>query len=107
MQHGDLDQQRRDAILKFFRQGSSRILVATNSLCRGIDVPQVNWVINYDVPTSIEELVHRNGRCGRFNREGSSITFVTGEDKSQIERFRVQYGFNLEDLPSEVLKTKN
>lgn len=78
--HGDMDQAQRDVIMKEFRSGSSRVLITTDLLARGIDVQQVSLVINYDLPANRENYIHRIGRGGRFGRKGVSINFVTSED---------------------------
>lgn len=75
--HGDMDQNQRDLIMKEFRSGSSRVLIATDLLARGIDVQQVSLVINYDLPANRENYIHRIGRGGRFGRKGVAINFVT------------------------------
>jgi len=75
--HGDMDQHQRDLIMKEFRSGSSRVLIATDLLARGIDVQQVSLVINYDLPANRENYIHRIGRGGRFGRKGVAINFVT------------------------------
>ncbi|CAG8434198.1 6082_t:CDS:2 [Scutellospora calospora] len=78
--HGDMDQSQRDVIMKEFRSGSSRVLITTDLLARGIDVQQVSLVINYDLPTNRENYIHRIGRGGRFGRKGVAINFVTSDD---------------------------
>jgi translation initiation factor 4A len=70
----------RDIIMKEFRSGSSRVLITTDLLARGIDVQQVSLVINYDLTTNRENYIHRIGRGGRFGRKGVAINFVTTED---------------------------
>jgi len=77
--HGDMDQRERDLILREFRSGSSRVLITTDLLARGIDVQQVSLVINYDLPTNRENYIHRIGRGGRFGRKGVAINFLTTE----------------------------
>merc|ERR1711916_41186 len=64
--HGSMDQRERDIIMREFRTGSSRVLITTDLLARGIDVQQVSLVINYDIPTHRENYIHRIGRGGRF-----------------------------------------
>jgi len=66
--------------MKEFRSGSSRVLITTDLLARGIDVQQVSLVINYDLPTIRENYIHRIGRGGRFGRKGVAINFVTTDD---------------------------
>ncbi len=75
--HGDMDQNTRDVIMREFRSGSSRVLITTDLLARGIDVQQVSLVINYDLPTQPENYLHRIGRSGRFGRKGVAINFVS------------------------------
>jgi translation initiation factor 4A len=67
-----------------FRTGSSRVLITTDLLARGIDVQQVSLVINYDLPVNRENYIHRIGRGGRFGRKGVAINFVTGEDQRNL-----------------------
>merc|ERR1712019_137025 len=83
--HGDMDQREGDLILSEFRSGSSRVLITTDLLARGIDVQQVSLVINYDLPTNRENYIHRIGRSGRFGRKGVAINFVTEEDKRNLK----------------------
>lgn len=80
LQHGDMEQKTRETIMKDFRSGSSRVLITTDLLARGIDVQQVSLVINYDLPANRENYIHRIGRGGRFGRKGVAINFVTTED---------------------------
>merc|ERR1711866_36050 len=84
--HGDMDQRERDIIMREFRTGSSRVLITTDLLARGIDVQQVSLVINYDLPTNRENYLHRIGRSGRFGRKGVAITFVTEEDGAALQK---------------------
>merc|ERR1712002_1199897 len=79
--HVDMEQGERDIIMKEFRTGSSRVLITTDLLARGIDVQQVSLVINYDLPNNRENYIHRIGRGGRFGRKGVAINFVTEEDR--------------------------
>jgi len=78
--HGELDQKERDTIMREFRTGSSRVLITTDLLARGIDVQQVSLVINYDMPPNRENYIHRIGRSGRFGRKGVSINFIVKAD---------------------------
>uniref|UniRef100_A0A2K5R3G2 RNA helicase n=1 Tax=Cebus imitator TaxID=2715852 RepID=A0A2K5R3G2_CEBIM len=74
--HGDMDQKERDVIMREFRSGSSRVLITTDLLARGINVQQVSLVINYDLPTNRENYIHRIGRGGRFGRKGVAINMT-------------------------------
>ena len=68
-----MEQRQREVLMKEFRSGSSRVLITTDLLARGIDVQQVSLVINYDLPTNRENYIHRIGRSGRFGRQGVAI----------------------------------
>jgi ATP-dependent RNA helicase RhlE len=81
---GNLPQHRRQAALDGFRNGSIKILVATNIASRGIDVLRISHVINYDMPESTDDYIHRIGRTGRVDKNGDSLTFVTKADASKI-----------------------
>lgn len=88
--HGDMSQHQRDVSMGRFRNGSTNILIATDVAARGIDVDDVEAVINYDLPQDIEYYVHRIGRTGRAGKTGRSFTFVSGREIfriRQIERF--------------------
>ena len=78
--HGDLKQTQRDAVMKKFRNRTLEILVATDVAARGIDVDNVEMVINYDLPQDEEQYVHRIGRTGRAGRHGKAFTFVVGRE---------------------------
>ena len=80
--HGNLRQSKRDRVIAGFRDGKSRILVATDVAARGLDIPLIQHVINYDLPQVPEDYIHRIGRTGRAGKEGSALTFLTSSDKS-------------------------
>ena len=82
--HGDLSQAQRDKVMQGFRKGTTEILIATDVAARGIDVDDVEAVINYDVPQDIEYYVHRIGRTGRAGRSGRSFTLVVGREIYKI-----------------------
>merc|ERR1711967_90819 len=100
--HGDMDQRERDIIMREFRTGSSRVLITTDLLARGIDVQQVSLVINFDLPTNRENYIHRIGRSGRFGRKGVAINFVTKDDESMLQNIQRFYNTVIEQLPSNV-----
>ncbi len=88
--HGDMSQHQRDVAMNRFRNGGTNILIATDVAARGIDVDNVEAVINYDLPQDMEYYVHRIGRTGRAGKTGRSFTFVSGREIyriRQIERF--------------------
>ena len=80
--HGNLRQSKRDRVITAFRNGKSRILVATDVAARGLDIPLIQHVINYDLPQVPEDYIHRIGRTGRAGKEGSALTFLTINDRS-------------------------
>ncbi|KIC39759.1 DEAD/DEAH box helicase [Leisingera sp. ANG-M7] len=82
--HGDLDQSQRTKTLDAFREGSLRILVASDVAARGLDVPSVSHVFNFDVPGHAEDYVHRIGRTGRAGREGKAITICIPRDDKAL-----------------------
>ncbi|KAK5008736.1 translation initiation factor eIF4A [Elasticomyces elasticus] len=100
--HGDMDQSQRDVIMKEFRSGSSRVLIATDLLARGIDVQQVSLVINYDLPANRENYIHRIGRGGRFGRKGVAINFVTADDVRMMREIEQFYSTQIEEMPMNV-----
>ena len=83
--HGDKQQPERVSALKDFKNGKTPILVATDLASRGLDIPNVNLVINYDAPNNIDDYVHRIGRTGRMGKEGKSITFINEKNKPLIK----------------------
>jgi superfamily II DNA/RNA helicase len=88
--HGDMHQKERTRTLNQLRDGRMRVLVATDVAARGIDVPGINLVVNYDAPRMAEDYVHRIGRTGRAGRAGVAVTFLGQEDRGlvrRIERF--------------------
>ncbi|WP_440937165.1 DEAD/DEAH box helicase [Candidatus Pelagibacter sp.] len=80
--HGNLRQSKRDRVIRGFRSGKNRILVATDVAARGLDIPLIQHVINYDLPQVPEDYIHRIGRTGRAGKEGSAMTFLTNHDYS-------------------------
>jgi superfamily II DNA/RNA helicase len=88
--HGDMRQRERSQMLQRLRDGKMKVLVATDVAARGIDVPGINLVVNYDAPRQAEDYVHRIGRTGRAGRAGVAVTFLGHSDRHlvrQIERF--------------------
>jgi len=100
--HGDVGQKERDVILNEFRTGSSRVLITTDLLARGIDVQQVSLVINYDLPRNLENYIHRIGRSGRFGRKGVAINFVTQDDHRALRELEQFYNTQIEEMPGNV-----
>ena len=105
--HSNMTQPERDEVVKDFRDGKTRLLLTTDLLSRGIDIPLVNLVINYDLPINKETYIHRIGRCGRFDKKGVSITMVKMEepaDMKMFNRFKHFYRLNIKELPDNIQK---
>ncbi|KAJ1964269.1 translation initiation factor eIF4A [Dipsacomyces acuminosporus] len=100
--HGDMEQSQRETIMSEFRSGSSRILITTDLLARGIDVQQVSLVINYDLPTNRENYIHRIGRGGRFGRKGVAINFVADEDVAALRDIESFYNTQVDEMPGDI-----
>jgi len=100
--HGDIDQDTRNVILSEFRTGSSRILITTDLLARGIDVHGVSLVINYDLPKNFEKYIHRIGRSGRFGRKGVAINLISTEDFKQMREIERYYNTKIEEMPAHI-----
>ena len=89
MIHGDMQQRGRDRVMRRFRAGEIRVLIATDVVGRGIDVSGISHIINYDIPQSCDDYVHRVGRTGRMGREGIAFTFVTPEEGNELTRIEM------------------
>jgi translation initiation factor 4A len=100
--HGGLSTQERNDIMDSFRRGSTRVLITTDLLARGIDVQTVSVVINYDLPKKIENYIHRIGRSGRYGRKGLAINLVTSRDTSTLRELERFYDIQVEELPANV-----
>ena len=90
--HADLSQKERLAALSGFREGQHRILVATDIAARGIDVPRIHHIINYDMPETVEDYVHRAGRTARGNATGLVSSIATWMDKELIQEIERTLG---------------
>jgi ATP-dependent RNA helicase DeaD len=88
--HGDLQQSARDRVMRQFRDGKTKILVATDVVGRGIDVSTISHIINYDIPQFCDDYVHRVGRTGRMGREGVAFTFVSPEEGNELTRIEMR-----------------
>lgn len=100
--HGEMTQQERDTIMKAFRTGSSRVLITTDLLARGIDVQQVSVVINYDFPIDQANYLHRIGRSGRFGRKGVAVNFITKQDVPMLKQIEQHYSTKIEEMPANI-----
>ena len=99
--HSNMSKTDRNAVITGFRQGAYRVLISSNLTARGIDVQQVNTVINFDIPRSAETYLHRIGRSGRWGRKGTAINFVTKHDIQYMKMIESHYGIDIAELPKD------
>ncbi|WP_068316435.1 DEAD/DEAH box helicase [Polycladidibacter hongkongensis] len=94
--HGDMDQRSRMTMLDNFKKGNIEILIASDVAARGLDIPSVSHVFNYDLPINPEDYVHRIGRTGRAGREGTAISIVTGDDEKFLKAIEETIGKSID-----------
>jgi len=94
-----MDQAEKSEVLKHYRKDSTKFLITTDLLARGIDVQHVQMVINYDMPRDKENYIHRIGRAGRFGKKGKAINFVTHRDERFVDSLKKHYQTTMEELP--------
>jgi ATP-dependent RNA helicase len=107
LMHGDMQQAERDQIMRDFREGNSRVLITTDLWSRGIDVPQVSLVLNYDIPPGREQYIHRIGRSGRFGRKGLAITFAKADELKVLKDIEQYYAISIQEMPVNVAEIAN
>ncbi|MGH7765380.1 MAG: DEAD/DEAH box helicase [Candidatus Dormibacteraceae bacterium] len=95
--HGDINQAQRERVLDRFRGGHTQLLVGTDVAARGLDIPDVTHIINYDLPTDAESYVHRIGRTGRAGQSGEALTLVTPGERRQLSM--IEHGIHRKILP--------
>jgi len=98
--HSNMTTQERHQSLQSFRSGEHRVLISSNVTARGIDVQQVSFVINFDIPRCVHNYLHRIGRSGRWGKKGMAINFITREDVSTMKNIEKHYGSTINELPS-------
>jgi ATP-dependent RNA helicase DeaD len=96
--HGDLSQNQRDNVMNAFRNGTIKVLIATDVAARGIDVSNVEEVYNYDVPDDLDYYVHRIGRTGRAGKTGRSLTLVAGRDSGKIREIERMFHTTVKEM---------
>jgi translation initiation factor 4A len=101
--HGKMDRGERERAFNQFKTGESRVLISSDVTARGIDVQQVNMVINFDVPSNVHNYLHRIGRSGRWGRKGTAINMVVKRDKGLVEDIEAYYCCQIDPLTEEVL----
>ena len=97
--HSKMEQKEREDVIEQFKLGAKRILVSSNITARGLDVQQVSFVINYDIPKDKCTYLHRIGRSGRWGRKGLAINFVTERDSELLRDIETYYDTQIEQLP--------
>ena len=100
-----MSQSERNLVVDDFRNSKTRLLLTTDLLARGIDIPQVNLVVNYDLPINKETYIHRIGRCGRFGKKGLSITMVKMEDNNDVKllnKMKNYYKLDINEIPENI-----
>lgn len=105
--HGDLRQSKRERVLKSFRNKKCRILVATDVAARGIDVPHIRHVINYDLPQCPEDYIHRIGRTARAGEKGAALSFITNADRAKWRAIERLLDPNAKQEPAPHTKRRN
>ncbi|MBV9578622.1 MAG: C-terminal helicase domain-containing protein, partial [Chloroflexi bacterium] len=105
--HGDMSQKLREQVLRDFREGKLTFLVATDVAARGLDIPEVSHVFNYDIPEDSEAYVHRIGRTARAGRSGRAVTFVGEWDADKLPPIQKLVGHRLERRVLPMYETKN
>jgi ATP-dependent RNA helicase RhlE len=93
--HGAKDQMEREKVLSRFKKGENRVLIATDVTARGIDIPDVDYVVNYDLPEVAENYVHRVGRTGRGKKKGLALSFCAKEEKELLEAIEEYTGYTI------------
>jgi len=102
--HGDMEVRDRMERMTSFRRGETRVLISTDLLARGIDVQQVSLVLNYELPTQMENYIHRIGRSGRFGRKGTAINLLSGDELGMMNELKKNFAINVDDLPEDLSK---
>ncbi|MCK5837199.1 MAG: C-terminal helicase domain-containing protein, partial [Desulfobacula sp.] len=97
--HGEKDQKERTKVMSLFKQGKIDIMIATDVSARGIDIPNVDFVINYDLPDKKENYVHRVGRTGRGTQKGQAISFCSKEEQTLLEDIQEFLNKSIEVIP--------
>jgi len=97
--HAQLSSFDRNKILHEFRIGLTRVLISTDILSRGIDIEQIGIVINYDMPRTSSQYLHRIGRSGRFGKKGVAINFITDDEQFIIQSLNEEFNVSIEDMP--------
>ncbi len=107
--HGDMPQKRREAVVNDFRNDKTDLLIATDVAARGLDIDDISYVVNYDMPDHIDTYIHRIGRTGRAGKRGTAVSFVTSAEEYLVHEFELRTGLMMErrDVPEAEEGTKD
>jgi ATP-dependent RNA helicase DeaD len=94
--HGDMPQSKRERVLADFKADKTDILIATDVAARGLDIDDISYVVNYDMPDDVDTYIHRIGRTGRAGKEGIAVSFITTEEEYLIKEFELRTGMVIE-----------
>ncbi|MDR0524226.1 MAG: DEAD/DEAH box helicase [Candidatus Methanoplasma sp.] len=99
--HGDMPQSKREKVLRDFKDDKTDILIATDVAARGLDIDDISYVVNYDMPDDVDTYIHRIGRTGRAGKEGVAVSFVTSEEEHLVREFELRTEMTIErrDVP--------
>jgi ATP-dependent RNA helicase DDX5/DBP2 len=104
--HGDKSQQERDWVLKEFKEGTANLLIATDVAARGLDVKNIQYVVNYDMPNNFEDYVHRVGRLARAGATGTAISFFTAKNAGMARDLVKNLRDNNMDVPPQLASVR-
>ena len=107
--HGDMPQSKREKVMSDFREDKTDVLIATDVAARGLDIDDITYVINYDMPDDIDTYIHRIGRTGRAGKEGVAVSFVTSAEEHLVREFQMRTGMEItkRDVPEAEPGTKD
>lgn len=107
--HGDMPQRKRESVMDDFRDGETDLLIATDVAARGLDIDDISYVINYDMPEQVDTYIHRIGRTGRAGKRGTAVSFVTAQEEYLVHEFELRTGIKMErrDVPEAEEGTKD
>jgi superfamily II DNA/RNA helicase len=100
--HGELSSSQRKEEMDNFRSGSTRIMISTDLLSRGIDIQQLSLVINFDIPYNVETYIHRIGRSGRYGRKGVAINFILTKEEEDMMAIQTHYDTEIKEMPENI-----
>jgi translation initiation factor 4A len=100
--HGNMEKSEREMAFNEFRNGKSRVLISSNVTARGIDIQQVNIVINFDLTKDVHTYLHRIGRSGRWGRKGVGLNFITRHDVSKLREIEQHYSTQISEMPADL-----